>query len=98
MLFRSVKHAINGETDKMVIFKRDEKANEYKIIYDLTDVNLVANAEKKVPLEWIKADNSGLTQEFVDYALPLIQGDYKAPLVDGLPRFVNLKKVLVAKK
>ena len=94
----AVKHAINGETDKMVIFKRDEKANEYKIIYDLTDVNLVANAEKKVPLEWIKADNSGLTQEFIDYALPLIQGDYKAPLVDGLPRFVNLKKVLVAKK
>lgn len=94
----AVKFAINGESDKMVIFKRDESSNEYKIIYGLTDVKLVANAEKKVPLEWIKEDNSGLTKEFVDYALPLIQGDLKAPLVDGLPRFVNLKKVLVIKK
>ena len=94
----AVRSAINGETDKMVIFRRDEKSNKYKINYDLIDVNLVANAEKKVPLEWIKDDNSGLTQEFVDYALPLIQGDFKAPLVDGLPRFVKLKKELVTIK
>lgn len=93
----AVRHAVNGETDKMVIFERDKTSKEYKIIYGLTDVNLVANAEKKVPLAWIKEDNSGLTQEFVDYALPLIQGDFKAPLVNGLPRFANLKKVLVNK-
>jgi len=35
-----------------------------------------------------------LGEEFVKYALPLIQGDMKAPLEDGLPRFARLKKVL----
>ena len=55
----------------------------------------VANTEKTVPLSWIKEDNTGLTQEFVDYALPLIQGDSQMALEDGLPRFARLKKVLV---
>jgi 6-phosphofructokinase 1 len=39
-----------------------------------------------------------LTQAFVDYALPLIQGDSKAKLEDGLPRFAKLKKIRVPKK
>ena len=56
-----------------------------------------ANAEKKVPLEWIINDGTMLSQEYVDYALPLIQGDSKAPLEDGLPRFAKLKKVLAKK-
>ena len=55
-------------------------------------------AQKKVPLEWITPDGTGLTQDYIDYALPLIQGDCKAPLEDGLPRFAKLKKILVEKK
>ena len=39
-----------------------------------------------------------LSQAYVDYALPLIQGDCKAPLEDGLPRFAHLKKVQAGKK
>jgi 6-phosphofructokinase 1 len=39
-----------------------------------------------------------MTQEYIDYALPLIQGDCKAELEDGLPRFAKLKKVRVTKK
>ena len=57
-----------------------------------------ANTEKKVPLEWIINDGTMLSQEFIDYALPLIQGDSKAPLEDGLPRFAKLKKVFAEKK
>jgi 6-phosphofructokinase 1 len=92
----AVKYACEGETDKMVVFKRAE-GNKYKINYELMDIELAANTEKKIPLEWIKEDNSGLTKEFIDYALPLIQEDCKAPLVDGLPRFAKLKKVKVSK-
>ena len=36
--------------------------------------------------------------EFIKYALPLIQGDAKAPLENGLPRFARLKKVFAEKK
>ncbi|MGN0788928.1 MAG: 6-phosphofructokinase, partial [Christensenellales bacterium] len=56
-----------------------------------------ANTEKKIPAEWIINDGTMLSQDYVDYALPLIQGDCKAPLEDGLPRFAHLKKVLVKK-
>ena len=58
----------------------------------LTDV---ANTEKKVPLEWINEAHNGVNQPFIDYALPLIQGEPKLPKVDSLPRFAKLKKVLV---
>ena len=91
----AVKAAIDGETDKMVILKRDYESAEYKCEPALMDVALAANTEKKIPLEWILPAGKGLSQEYVDYALPLIQGDSKAPLEDGLPRFAHLKKVLV---
>ena len=91
----AVKAAIAGETDKMVILKRDYSAKEYKCEPALMDVALAANTEKKIPAEWILPAGKGLTQAYVDYALPLIQGDSKAPLEDGLPRFAHLKKVLV---
>lgn len=92
----AVKYAVSGETDKMVIF---ERANEkdYKIEYKLVDLALAANTEKKVPAEWILPNHKGLTQEFVDYCLPLIQGDPKCTLEDGLPRFAHLKKVYASK-
>ncbi|MGL4949208.1 MAG: 6-phosphofructokinase [Anaeroplasmataceae bacterium] len=90
----AVKSAVNKITDKMVCFKRDTTSKEYKCIYDLVDLHVVANAEKTVPLEWLNEEKNGFNQKFIDYALPLIQGDLKAPLEDGLPRFSKLKKVL----
>ena len=91
---KAVKFAVSGVTDKMVGFKRQFVNGKYKCEYVLIDLHLVANDEKKIPLSWIKPDNTGLTKDFVDYALPLIQGDMKAPLENGLPRFAKLKKVL----
>lgn len=92
----AVKFALDGETDKMVILQR-ESGKEYKCVPAIMDVALAANTEKKIPQEWILPDGKGLTQEYIDYALPLIQGDSKAPLEDGLPRFAKLAKVKVAK-
>ena len=54
--------------------------------------------EKTVPLEWITNNGTYISDEFVKYALPLIQGESKAPLEDGLPRFAKLKKVQAGKK
>ena len=90
----AVRQALAGKTDYMIGFER-VSSNPYKINYILIPLDKVANTEKKVPLEWIKPRGQGLTKEFVEYALPLIQGDKKAPLEDGLPRFAKLKKILV---
>lgn len=83
-----------GLTDVMVVFKREMINGKYNCKYEYMPVEKAANAEKTVPKEWIINDGTNLSQEFIDYALPLIQGDCKAPLVNGLPRFANLKKVL----
>jgi 6-phosphofructokinase 1 len=94
---KAVQAAVKGTTDKMVGFKRVSN-NPYKIKYVLLPLKNAANHEQTVPLEWILPRGKGMTQEFIDYALPLIQGESKAKLEDGLPRFARLKKVRVAKK
>ncbi|MFA6866585.1 MAG: 6-phosphofructokinase [Clostridia bacterium] len=90
----AVKYACEGETDKMVVLNRKE-GDKYEIEYGLMDIELAANTEKAVPLSWIKDDNTGMTEEYIKYALPLIQGESKAPLEDGLPRFAKLEKIKV---
>jgi 6-phosphofructokinase 1 len=90
----AVRKACEGESDKMVVFERKPGA-EYGIDYKLINIELAANTEKKIPDSWILPGNKGLTEDYIKYALPLIQGDCKAPLVDGLPRFAKLKKARV---
>ena len=84
-----VKCAIEGETGKMIGFSR-LAGEDYKIDY-VEDVNLICNQEKTVPLEWITGNGSDIGQEFIDYALPLIQGGVKVPAKDGLPLFAYRK-------
>ena len=83
-----------GETDKMVGFVCTREGGKYTCQTKLFNLSEVANFEKKVPLEWINAEGNGVTQAFIDYALPLIQGAAQAPTENGLPRFARLKKVL----
>ena len=93
----AVKAAVNGETDKMVCYARKE-GDKYECEYKLLPLELAANTEKTVPLEWITNGGTYISDEYVKYALPLIQGDAKAPLEDGLPRFAHLKKVQAGRK
>ena len=91
----AVENAVAGVTDKMVGFKCSREGGKYTCEPELLDLSSVANTEKKVPLEWINAAHNGIEQGFVDYALPLIQGEPDLPKEDSLPRFAQLKKVLV---
>jgi 6-phosphofructokinase 1 len=88
--------AVEGKTDYMVAFER-KSTGEYECKTKLLNLSEVANTEKKVPREWINDLGNGLTDKYVEYALPLIQGESVPPIVDGLPRFAKLKKVLARK-
>ncbi len=81
----AVQAALKGETGYMIAFNR--KDGEYGIDCALVDVNDVCNKEKTVPLEWITDDGSNLSQEFIDYAAPLVAGECERPMKDGLPVF-----------
>ena len=90
----AVESAVAGETDKMVAFKRVMVDGQYTCEPMLLNLSSVANFEKKVPLEWINEDHNGVTADFIDYALPLIQGTPERPTECSLPRYAKLKKVL----
>lgn len=78
--------ALAGETGKMICFERTCTA-PYSITCKTADVTLICNKEKGVPLDWITNDGADLAQEFIDYALPLVQGKVEVPMKDGLPNF-----------
>jgi len=88
----AVKYAVEGKTDQMVAFERAE-GSEYKCNIKLMNLTDVANTEKKIPREWINDNGNNLTDDYINYALPLIQGESRPPIVDGLPRFSKLKKI-----
>ncbi len=86
-----VRESLKGATGKMVSYIRTSDL-PYRITLGLEDVNLICNQEKTVPLEWISKDGSDVTDAFLTYALPLIQGAVEIPLgTDGLPDFLSRK-------
>lgn len=88
-----VQAALNGETGKMISFIRKETSDgTYIMECGLEDVNAICNEEKTVPSEWITEDGSDVTEAFINYARPLIQGTVQIPCgEDGLPAFVYRK-------
>ena len=87
-----VKCALEGETGKMIAFKRIQD-KPYTIDYVTTDVNHVCNREKTVPAEWITREGTDVGDAFIDYAKPLIQGEVHVPMEEGVPMFAYRKTV-----
>lgn len=85
-----VKCAIEGATGKMIGFAR-LPGEDYRIDYTMEDVDQICNQEKTVPLEWITENGSDIGEGFIRYARPLIQGEVKVPMEDGLPKFAYRK-------
>ncbi|MCL2083422.1 MAG: 6-phosphofructokinase [Oscillospiraceae bacterium] len=89
----AVDNAVIGITDKMVGFKCSRDGG-YKCELELLPLDVVANTEKRVPREWINEAGNGILQGYVDYAMPLIQGETLQQKENGLPRFARLKKIV----
>lgn len=85
-----VKAALNGASGNMVAFERLE-GDTYQIDYVLKDVNIICNQEKCVPAAWITEDGSDVTDDFIRYARPLIQGEVTVPTENGVPKFAYRK-------
>ena len=83
--------ALNGHTGKMAAFERISD-NPYKMRCTLKDVNDICNKEKTVPLEWITENKADVTEDFINYAAPLIAGKIHVPEENGLPKFVYRKE------
>ncbi|MFO7611609.1 MAG: 6-phosphofructokinase [Clostridia bacterium] len=93
----AVRAAVSGITDHMVAFERTYVDGLYNCSMKLVNLSLCANTEKTVPREWINEEGNFINDEFIKYAMPLIQGNSHPPYVDGLPRFAKLRKVQAGK-
>lgn len=80
----AVRAAIAGITEKMVTLVRTP-GPAYACETGLVDLDLVANAQRLLPVEYLNAAGTGVTQAFREYALPLIG--------EPLPRHVRLRGV-----
>jgi len=67
----------------------------YSVTYDKVPLELVANSERSFPSEWIAADSSDVTDDFVAYARPLIGDAWPSiPLIDGRQRFARIQPIM----
>ena len=81
-----------GITGKMISFVRCSD-DPYVVACGLENVDEVCNRERHVPLEWITGEGTDISDDFITYALPLIQGAPMIPMgEDGLPAFADRKK------
>ncbi len=79
----AVEAALNGETGCMMIFKRVSD-NPYLIKIMSVPASLTANKEKFFPKEWINETGNGVTEEAIDYVMPLIQGELMPIMENGM--------------
>lgn len=85
----AVKAADEGDSGKMVVIDRVSD-DPYQCATGIYDVHKIANGEKLVPREWINKEGTYVTEEFIDYVRPLIQGDYPCVMVNGIPRHLYM--------
>ena len=86
---KAVQAALNGESGKMAsIIRTSDKP--YCVAYGLVDIDVAANAEKKVPADWINKSGNDVTQKMIDYLTPLIQGESRIIWKNGIPETMAL--------
>ncbi len=93
----AVEMALKGRNAVMPAITRvSDKPYRWKI----TEAPLakVANVEKMLPRDYITKDGYGITAKARAYLAPLMRGEDPPPYKDGLPQYVRLKNIAVAKK
>ncbi len=84
----AVKSAVNGQSGVMVSSERS--VGEYSLSFVCKDINEIANKIRCVPTEYINDENNGITEQGIDYMLPLIQGEVDLIWYNGLPEHIVL--------
>ena len=95
---KAVELALAGHNAVMPTVERPSDT-PYKYKIGVAPLAKVANVEKFMPRDFITKDGFGITDSCKRYLRPLIQGeDYPKYGKDGLPVYVSLKNVAVARK
>ena len=82
--YAGVKASVDGLTGVMITLNRVSD-NPYVCETGTYDIHAIANLEKMVPADFISEDGCQVTDKFVNYIRPLIQGELYPIFKDGLP-------------
>ena len=93
----AVEFAIAGKTAVMPAIRR---LSDVPYRWDIIEAPLseVANQEKLLPCDFIRADGFGITEAARRYLAPLILGEAYPPFKNGLPNYAKLQNVAAPKK
>lgn len=81
----AVNAAVNqSKSGVMMTFKRISN-NPYRVEIVDTEIEKVANKEKKFPKKWITAEGNNVSIDALNYFLPLIQGEPVIEYRNGIP-------------
>ncbi|MEO5695963.1 MAG: 6-phosphofructokinase, partial [Burkholderiaceae bacterium] len=94
---KAVELALKGHNAVMPTIERTSDA-PYRYRIGVAPLDKVANVEKFMPRDFISKDGFGITEKCRRYLTPLIQGEDAPKYRAGLPVYVTLKNVAVAKK
>lgn len=94
----AVRLALDGRNATMPVIRRTSD-NPYRWKVEPAPLSRIANREKKLPAAFLRKDGFGITAAARRYLEPLIRGEAYPPYGrDGVPKYVELKNRLVAKK
>ena len=89
----AVKTALDGFSGKMMYFERVAN-HPYNVRIEHVDVREVANKVKYFPKEWISENGHDITDDAIEYCLPLIQGEQNIRIKNGIPQHYILHSAL----
>ncbi len=93
----AVKAAIAGQSGFMVKIVRTSET-PYRWETGVQPLGDIANVEHFIPRDWIAEDGMMVNEKFLAYARPLVEGEVKMPMENGLPKFAVLERSPVGKK
>lgn len=90
----SVSFALAGHSSEMVLLRRTANT-PYTVEYDTAPISSIANLEKKIPSEWITESKNDITDDFMDYLIPLVEGEVSLTYKNGIPLYLSLKNAQI---
>ncbi|MBN8247750.1 MAG: 6-phosphofructokinase [Verrucomicrobia bacterium] len=93
----AVRAAMEGKSGFMPKIVR-LSSQPYKWTIEMEDLANIANVEHFIPRDWISEDGMMPNEKFVEYAAPLVHGEVRPPMVNGLPQYVTLERNRVEQK
>jgi len=93
----AVELAVEGVNAVMPTIVR-KSSKPYRWVIGHIPLAEVANKEKKLPSEYLRADGFGISEACRRYLEPLVAGEAYPPYRNGLPDYVRIRGVAVRKK